>query len=93
MKHKKIVENGKYVPQRMCVACRNIRPKADMLRVAFYKGEVKLDNGDFKQGRGAYVCNNADCIAKAEKTKGFQRGLKTGVLSEIYEECMNFDGK
>ena len=90
MKHKKIFENGKYVPQRMCVACRGVRPKAEMIRVAFFDGEVMLGGGS---GRGAYVCNNKDCIEKAEKTRGLQRGLKTNVSSEIYRECMEYDGK
>lgn len=90
MKHKKFFKNGKYVPQRMCVACREVRPKADMIRVALFGGEVMLGGSS---GRGAYVCKNKDCIEKAEKTRGLQRGLKTNVSSEIYRECMKYDGK
>ena len=91
MKHKKIYAGGKYVPQRMCVSCRQIKPKADMLRVTLWENTVALDISGNRQGRGSYVCNNADCIEKAHKTRGFERGLKTKVPAEIYEECINFD--
>lgn len=87
MKHKKIYADGIYVPQRMCVACREIKPKSHMIRVAFNNGNVVI--GEKAQGRGAYVCNNGDCIEKAQRTRGFERGLKTKVPSEIYEECIN----
>ena len=93
MKHEKIYENGKFVPQRMCVACRSIRRKNDMIRVAFSDGVVKVDNGDCKSGRGAYICKNISCIEKAQKARGLERGLKTRVPAEIYGECMDIDGK
>lgn len=89
MKHKKIYADGIYVPQRMCVACREVKPKADMLRVALNDSAVVIDTEYKAQGRGAYVCNNAGCIEKAQRTRGFERGLKTKVPSEIYEECIN----
>ena len=91
MKHKKIYVDGRYVPQRMCVACREIKPKAEMIRVSCFNDEVLVDNDSKGQGRGAYICNNKACIEKAQKIRGLERGLKTGVSAEIYEECMNFD--
>lgn len=91
MKHKKIYADGKYVPQRMCVACREVKPKAEMLRVAFAKGVVTLDSDGNRQGRGAYVCNNTACIEKAQKIRGLERGLKTNVPAGIYEECISVD--
>ncbi len=90
MKHKKIFEDGKYVPQRMCVACRCVRPKAELIRVARMGEGVSVSDGG---GRGAYVCKNKECILKAQKTEALKRGLGTFVSSEIYEECMNIDGK
>lgn len=90
MKHEKIFEDGKYVPQRMCVACRRVKPKAELIRVSRVGENVSVSASG---GRGAYVCKNKECILKAQKTEGLKRGLRTFVSSEIYEECMNIDGK
>lgn len=86
MKHKKLYENGKYVPQRMCVACRAVKPKHEMIRISAADGEIGVNKAG---GRGAYICKSAECVLKARKANGLQRGLKAFVPSEIYEECMN----
>lgn len=87
MKHEKIYNDGKYVPQRMCVSCRSVLPKEQLIRVAKMKdGTVKVAD---KGGRGVYVCNKQDCILKLKKSNGLSRGLKTNVPDEIYEECSN----
>ena len=87
MKHKKIYEDGKLIPQRMCVACRQIRPKKDMQRVYKSGGVIRLDDGTVKTGRGAYVCKNEECILKAQKSRGFERSFKSRVERSLYEEC------
>ncbi len=91
MKHKKIYADGKYVPQRTCVACRQVRPKAEMLRIAFSHGVVVIDEKGNLGGRGAYVCSNTQCIEKAQKIRGLERGLKTNVSANVYEECIGLD--
>ncbi len=91
MKHKKLYVDGKYVPQRMCVACREIKPQNNMIRVAFKDGEVTVDGEIKSPGRGSYICNSAECIEKAQKIRGLERGLKTYVPAGIYEECINID--
>jgi len=50
--------------------------KADLFRVC-----LAVDG----QGRGAYVCKNADCLTRAKKAKGLERSLKRGVPQEMYE--------
>ena len=89
MKHNKIYKDGKYVPQRMCVACREIKPQCDMIRVAFNEGTIVVDDNKKNAGRGAYICKNIQCVEKAQKTRGLERGLKTYIPTEIYEECIN----
>lgn len=89
MKHNKIYKDGKYVPQRMCISCRNIFPKNDMLRVAgFSDGTVKITSHG---GRGVYVCKSQACLEKLCKTNGLSRGLKRNVLKDVYEECCAFE--
>ncbi len=93
MKHNKIYKDGKYVPLRTCVACREVKPKAELLRVTLFDGEVSLDKKGNASGRGAYVCNNIVCIEKARKIRGLERGLGASVSAHIYEECINIDKK
>ena len=49
------------------------------------EGEFCLDETGRKNGRGAYLCRNADCLAKARKTKGLDRSFKMAVSPEVYE--------
>ena len=85
MKHKKIFENGKYVPQRTCLVCRKILPKEMLIRVAKTDGGF-IVNG--KGGRGAYICKNPECLEKAQKIRALERGFKCAVSQSVYEECM-----
>lgn len=60
------------------------------------EGEVSLDLTGKKSGRGAYVCKNPDCLAKARKKKAFERELSVQISDEIYiqmeEEMKNAQG-
>lgn len=89
MKHKKIFENGKYVPQRMCICCRKVLPKSELLRVAGFKdGSSAVANTG---GRGVYVCKTEECLNKLSVNNGLTRGLKRNVPREVYEECITFE--
>jgi len=92
MKHSKINEYGKYVPVRMCVACRSITPQRDLIRVVkSLEGKIVIDLDHKAFGRGAYICRNKNCIEKAQKVRGLERALKTAVAKEVYEECCAFE--
>ncbi|MCD8248915.1 MAG: YlxR family protein [Lachnospiraceae bacterium] len=57
-----------------------------MLRVIHTaEDEILLDTTGRKNGRGAYLCRNPECLAKARKTKALERSLKTAIPPEIYE--------
>ena len=79
----------KKIPMRMCVACREMRPKAELLRVVKPQdGEAHIDFKGKAPGRGAYICPDPACLAKAQKSKGLERSFKTAVPKEVYEELM-----
>ncbi len=66
------------VPMRMCVGCREMKPKKELLRVVRSpEGEVALDPTGKKAGRGAYVCFDAACLRRALKQKQLDRALET----------------
>jgi predicted RNA-binding protein YlxR (DUF448 family) len=50
------------------------------------EGEISLDFKGKKPGRGAYLCKNADCLAKAKKTKALERAFETAIPEEVYAE-------
>ncbi len=50
----------KKTPMRMCVGCREMKPKTELIRVVRSpEGAVSLDPTGKKPGRGAYLCRNA----------------------------------
>jgi predicted RNA-binding protein YlxR (DUF448 family) len=60
----------------MCLGCREMIPKKDLMRVIRNEeGALEYDPGSKKNGRGAYLCRNSDCIAKAIKHKSFSKAL------------------
>ncbi|MBI4729947.1 MAG: YlxR family protein [Acidobacteria bacterium] len=53
---------------RTCVACRAVRPKQDLVRLArLADGSVVVDARGRLPGRGAYVCRDAACAARAPR--------------------------
>ena len=55
----------KNIPMRMCIACREMKPKQEMTRVVRNaEGEISLDPTGKAPGRGAYVCDNEECLKK-----------------------------
>lgn len=74
-------------PQRQCVGCGQYKDKPDMIRVLrIDDNSIILDTTGKKNGRGAYICKNPDCLGKAHKSKGLERSLKTQIPDEIYEQ-------
>ncbi len=75
----------KNIPLRMCIACREMKPKKDMLRaVRTPEGEIKLDFTGKANGRGAYLCDSAECIKKLGKAKLLNRVFSTQVDDSVY---------
>ena len=78
---------NKKIPMRQCVGCGEMKPKKELLRVIkTAEGEILLDDTGRKNGRGAYICADSECLGKAEKSKGLARSLKTEIPKELYEE-------
>jgi uncharacterized protein len=70
----------KKIPLRMCVACRTMRPKRELIRlVASNSGDIALDPTGKKPGRGAYVCRSRTCLEQAIRGRKLDKGLKTKV--------------
>ena len=75
------------IPMRMCVGCREMKPKAQLLRVVKpQEGEAHIDRTGKAPGRGAYVCDDIECLRKARKTKALERALETKIDEAVYDQ-------
>ena len=73
-------------PMRMCVGCREMKPKKDLIRVVRSpEGEISLDFKGKASGRGAYVCPDPRCLKKAIKARALERAFSAQIPPEIYE--------
>lgn len=74
----------KKVPMRMCVGCREMKPKRELIRVVRAPdGMVSLDPVGKKPGRGAYVCRSEECLKRAIKQKQLERQLEVQLTEEV----------
>ena len=77
---------NKKVPMRQCVGCKEMKSKKELLRIIkTAENEILLDVTGKKNGRGAYLCPNVECLAQAVKSKGLDRSLKTAMPREVIE--------
>lgn len=77
----------KKIPMRQCVGCKEMKPKRELIRVIrTLDDEILVDATGKKNGRGAYICPNRECLDKAVKNKGLERSLKIAVPQEIYTD-------
>lgn len=75
----------KKIPMRTCVACRENKDKREMLRIVKYEGEIFPDKTGKANGRGAYVCKNAECVKKLKKGKILNRVFSCPVDESVYD--------
>ena len=77
----------KKIPMRQCTGCREHKPKRELIRVVRApEGEVSLDFRGKSPGRGAYLCPNPECLAKARKSKALERSLACQIPDDIYDK-------
>lgn len=77
----------KKIPQRQCIGCGEMKDKKSLIRILKTTDEtIIIDSTGKKNGRGAYICSNEECLTKAFKSKGLERSFKMPISSEIYEE-------
>ena len=70
---------------RKCVGCGESRPKQELLRIVMTpEGRVMIDRGGKANGRGAYLCDDPDCLARARKRNSLNRSFRKTVDSAIY---------
>ena len=73
-------------PQRTCMGCNEKKDKKDLIRIVKNKdNEISIDRTGKKEGRGAYICDDVNCLEKVIKSKRLERVLEIPISKEIYE--------
>ena len=81
--------SAKKVPLRMCIGCREMKPKAELDRIVKTpSGEIVIDKTNKLAGRGAYICKSGDCLKKAEKINALSHTFSMAVDKQIYSKLM-----
>ena len=76
----------KSLPQRSCIGCNTKKDKKDLIRIVKNKdGNISIDKTGKANGRGAYICNNVECLEKAIKSKRLEKTIEEKIDNEIYE--------
>jgi uncharacterized protein len=73
----------RHVPQRTCIACKQVRPKRELLRIVRTpQGHVELDATGKKSGRGAYLCAKRSCWDLALRKGKLEHEFELTLLPE-----------
>ena len=80
------MSSNKKVPMRKCFGCQEMKSKKEMIRVIrTAENEFVLDATGKKNGRGAYLCPDRECLKKAVKSRGLERSFKQAIPEAVYE--------
>lgn len=75
----------KNIPLRTCMGCNKKKPKKELVRIVKNnKGQIFVDRTGKAEGRGAYICDNIECLEKVIKSKRLEKVLEGNIPEEIY---------
>ncbi len=75
------------IPMRMCVGCREMFPKKELMRVVKSpENVISFDRVGKAPGRGAYICRRVECLNKAMKIKALERQLECRIEQSVFEQ-------
>ena len=82
---------NQHIPQRTCIACRQVRPKRELIRlVRSANGYVEIDTTGKKAGRGAYLCKKQECWQVGFKGNRLEYTLQTNLTPENREQLIKY---
>ena len=76
-------------PKRMCIGCRGAFEKKDLIRIVRTPdGDIVLNRTGKSAGRGAYLCDNIECLKKCIKAKLLNKAFKVFVPENVYADLL-----
>lgn len=80
----------KKIPNRTCIGCNTQKTKKELIRIVKNaQGEIKVDKTGKLPGRGAYICNNSECLEKAVRSKRLEKSFEMKIEDVVYEQLKN----
>lgn len=84
----------KKIPMRKCNGCGEQKPKKELVRIVKSpENEISIDFTGKASGRGAYICNNAECLKKARKSHRIDKAFEMTIPDEIFDQMEAQIGK
>lgn len=81
----------KHIPQRTCLACRQVKPKRELIRlVRISNGSVEADTNGKKAGRGAYLCQAGECWEVGLKGGRLEHALRTVLTQDNRDQLIRY---
>lgn len=75
----------KKMPLRTCMGCNSKKSKKELIRIVKDKeNNISIDRTGKREGRGAYICDNIECLEKIIKSKRLEKVLEVKISEEIY---------
>lgn len=72
-------------PIRRCTGCGEHFPKKALTRILRTpEGEIVIDEGGKKSGRGAYICKSAECLKRAKRRGSLESSLECKIPEDVY---------
>jgi predicted RNA-binding protein YlxR (DUF448 family) len=76
---------SKHIPERTCIACREVRPKRELVRIVRTpENGVFIDEKGKMAGRGAYLCRTKRC---------WERGLKGNRIEVVLHAALSHEDR
>lgn len=73
-------------PQRTCMGCNSKKDKKNLIRIVKNKeNRISIDRTGRQEGRGAYLCDDIQCLEKVIKSKRLEKIFDMKISEEIYE--------
>lgn len=76
----------KKTPMRTCIACKECKPKKELVRIVRNDNGFTLDKTGKLNGRGAYICNKPECFDLLFRNKLLNKTFKTNVSQDDYNK-------
>ena len=81
----------KHIPQRTCVACREVKAKETLVRLVRKADKtVEVDTDGRKTGRGAYLCRKQACWESGFNGGRLEYTLRTTLTEANRQKLINF---
>jgi predicted RNA-binding protein YlxR (DUF448 family) len=84
----------RHTPERTCIACRQVKPKRELVRIVKTANVgVVVDETGKQAGRGTYLCRARQCWDEGLKGNRLEYVLRTTFRQEDRKRLEDYKGK